>query len=86
MTIYEGLTLFGLMIGAVFVIWSFFIQNKEEKQEVFEEKKLIITEEDKQTPLVAYEAIIEPEVKPSPLEEDNTFISKAFITAGISDL
>ncbi|PWH84357.1 hypothetical protein DIS18_07430 [Algibacter marinivivus] len=41
-----------------------FIQNKEEKQEVFEEKKLIITEEDKQPPLVAYEAIIEPEVKP----------------------
>lgn len=31
MTIYEGMTLFGLMIGMVFVVWSFFVQNKEEQ-------------------------------------------------------
>lgn len=31
MTIYEGITLFGLMIGMVFVVWSFFVQNKEEQ-------------------------------------------------------
>lgn len=38
-------------------------QNKEEKKEVLEKKILIITKEDKQPSLVAYEAIIEPEVK-----------------------